>query len=372
MRRALPRWPALALAIAALAPLAAAAQARAATPGFSIERGPGYKILRVASPWPGAARAYSYVLYPRGSPRPAGIRADRFVEIPVRRVVTFSTTYLAQIASLGETDSVVGVDSAAAVSSPELRARIASGRIAEVARNWAPNVELLIALKPDLVLAYGMGNEWDSHPKLEEAGLPVVIDAEWNENEPLARAAWLEFVAAFYGKEELARGRLSRVEAEYGRLKELAARADRRPWVLVNGPFQGSWSVSGGRSYMACAIADAGGAYLWAEDGSTGGLVLSIEAVYARALRADIWLNPSFGARRAADIAALDPRFASLPVLTAGGVWNNNLRLNGEGGNDYFESAVLNPHEVLADLVAIFHPELLPGRRFAYYRRIEP
>jgi iron complex transport system substrate-binding protein len=370
------------LALSIMVALAAGPQAATAAPasplppnaqvaaGFSIEYRQGYKLVTVRSPWPGAGRGFAYALYKRGSPRPAGVSADRFVETPVRRVVTFSTTYVAQIDAIGETDTIVGVDAVAAVSSPAIRARIAAGDVAEAARNGSPDVERIIALAPDLVLAYGVGNEWDSHPKLVEAGLPVVIDGEWNEADPLARASWIEFVAAFYDKEAEARAYFAKVAAEYGRLKALAARAKDRPAVLVNGPFQGSWTVSGGRSYMARFIADAGGSYLWADDPGSGGLQLSIEAVYARALGARVWLNPGFGAARLADLAALDPRFASLPVAKAGDVWNNDLRRNGSGGNDYFESAVLNPQEVLADLVAIFHPELLPDRRFSYYRRL--
>ncbi len=40
------------------------------------------------------------------------------------------------------------------------------------------------------------------------------------------------------------------------------------------------------------------------------------------------------------------------------------------GGSDYFESAAMRPDLVLADLAAMFHPELFPGHVFSYYRRI--
>jgi len=340
--------------------------------GFSIEYRGSYKVIDVTRPWPGARKGYRYVLYPRGTARPSGIAADRFVETPVRRVATFSTTYLPQIVAIGEAASIVGVDTAAFVSSPEVRARIRSGATVETTRNWTPNIELMIALRPDAIFTYGMGNEWDSHPKLVEAGLPVIIDGEWNETDPLARAEWMKFIAAFYDKEAEAQAYFDEVAAEYRRVRSLAARARDRPTVLVNGPFQGSWSVSGGRSYMARFIADAGGAYLWADDASTGALVLSVEAVYARAREARIWLNPSLSAARTADLVALDPRFAGLPVVARGGVWNNNLRLNESGGNDYFESAVMRPDLVLTDLAKIFHPELLADRAFTYYRKVAP
>lgn len=339
--------------------------------GFSIEYRPGYKVLGVGSPWPGAKSGFTYVLYRRGDPRPAGVAADGFFETPLRRVITFSTTYIPQIAALGEADSIVGVDSASFVSTPELRARIESGATVETTRNWSPNLELMISLAPDAVFTYGMGNEWDAHSKMEEAGLPVVVSGDWNEASPLARAEWLKFIAAFYDKEAFASSRFDSIVREYERVRALAAAAKERPRVLADGPFQGSWTVPGGKSYMARYIADAGGIYLWAEDGGTGGLALSSEKVYERALGADIWLNPSIAVRSRADLAALDPRFAALPLLARGGVWNDTRRLGPGGGDDYFESGIMRPDLVLIDLVKIFHPGLLGDRPFTYYLKVD-
>jgi len=363
------------LAFGLLETLAAQDVAHRAEPkrgaGFSIEYGPGYKIVSVDSPWPGAAGGFTYVLYKRGDPRPVGIKADGFFETPVRRVITFSTTYIPEIVAIGEADSIVGVDNAASVSSPELRSRIASGATVETTRNSSPNLELMISLSPDAIFAYGMGEGWDIRPKLAEAGLPVVVDGDWNEATPLARAEWVEFIAAFYDKEDLASAYFDSIAKEYERIRALSSASKERPSVLVNGPFQGSWTVSGGRSFMARLIADAGADYLWAGDGSSGGLSLSIESVYERALGAEVWLNPALTVKTKADIAVLDPRFAALPVVAKGDVWNDTLRLSPGGGDDYFESGVLRPDLVLTDLVKIFHPTLLRDRPFTYYRRID-
>lgn len=338
--------------------------------GFTIEYRQGYKLIEVKSPWPGASRSFRYALYKRGWPKPKGVEADGFFETPLRRAITFSTTYIPQIVALGETESIIGVDNAAYVSTPEVRARIAAGKVAETTRNYLPNIEIMIALAPDAIFTYGMGNEWDSQPKMTEAGLPVIISGEWNEADPLARVEWIKFIAAFYDKETLAASIFDATAKEYERVRALAASAKTRPTVLVDGPFQGSWAVSGGRSYMARFLSDAGAAYLWAGDSSTGALTLSIEAVYARALKADFWLNPAISVNSIADLVAMDSRFSSLPAVASGNVWNDNVRISPEGGNDYFESAVLHPDLVLADLVKIFHPELLADRPFTYYKRV--
>jgi len=38
---------------------------------------------------------------------------------------------------------------------------------------------------------------------------------------------------------------------------------------------------------------------------------------------------------------------------------------------DYYESGVANPDKILADLVAIFHPELMPEHDFYYYTQLK-
>lgn len=337
---------------------------------FQIEQKNGYKILTVSKLWPGANATRTYVLYPRGSQTPAGVKADLFIQVPVQRVVLYSTTYIPAIEAIGALDTVVGVDNASYVYSPALRARIGAGKVVETTKNWMPDIERLIALKPDVVFNFGIGNEWDTFPKMQEAGLPVVLLGEWNEQDPVARAQWAVFIAAFFNKETQAQERVNAISRAYNTLKTLAAGSAPRPRVLVNGPFQGIWAVSGGQSYMARLIADAGGDYLWADNKESGGLNLSVEAVFERAFKADVWLNPVYGANRLADVRGLDPRFSTLPVLKKGQVWTNELRMSPGGGSDYFESAVMNPNLVLEDMITIFHPELLANHTFIYYKKL--
>ena len=49
---------------------------------------------------------------------------------------------------------------------------------------------------------------------------------------------------------------------------------------------------------------------------------------------------------------------------------NNNARVNVDGGNDYWEGGISNPDIVLADLIKILHPELLPEHQLFYYRKL--
>ncbi len=65
-------------------------------------------------------------------------------------------------------------------------------------------------------------------------------------------------------------------------------------------------------------------------------------------------------------------RFGQFAAFQNGAIYNNNARQKENGGNDYWESGVANPDVVLADLITIFHPELLPDRELYYYRKLEP
>jgi len=69
-------------------------------------------------------------------------------------------------------------------------------------------------------------------------------------------------------------------------------------------------------------------------------------------------------------LGIFDPRFALLPPFRGNRIYNNDARRNGTGGNDYYEGGVWRPDQVLEDLASIFHPNLFPGYRPVYYRRL--
>jgi iron complex transport system substrate-binding protein len=143
-----------------------------------------------------------------------------------------------------------------------------------------------------------------------------------------------------------------------------------KPTVFANTPFEGTWYMPGGQSFTAQLLADAGADYLWADDESTGTLFLDFETVFDQAATADYWINIGFFGGLA-DLTAADERFSDFAAYQNNGVYNNDARTNDFGGNDFYEGGVANPHLVLADLIKIFHPELLPDHEFVYYRLVE-
>ncbi len=336
---------------------------------FEVQYFPSYKIVTVSRPWPGAESGVTYLLVQRGTQPPAAVSADKTFEIPVRSIVTMSTSYLPCLEELDVLDTLVGHENFAWVYSKAVNERIATGAVREVGSGPTVNVELLLDLDPDLIMAYGMGNEWDTHPKLEEAGLPYVINAEWNETTPLSRAEWIKYVAVFYNREAEANAYFHSVVEEYTSLSEIAAGTEKKPTVFSGAPYQGTWWMPGGGSFAARFFKDSGAAYVWADDDSTGGLMLDVETVYERAGDAEYWLNTGYW-NTLDDAKSADERFGEFKAYKTGMIYNNNERMSPGGGNDYYESGPINPQKVLADLIKIFHPELLPGHELYYYKKL--
>jgi iron complex transport system substrate-binding protein len=281
-----------------------------------------------------------------------------------------STSYIGYMQQLGLLDTLVGCDSFKYIYSPRVREMIEDDKLNQVGSGPNVNVELLYAMNPDIIMTYGLGSKWDTHPKLLEAGLKVVLNAEHTEVNPLARSEWIKFFAAFYNKEKEASRYFDRLVEDYRDMAEEAQQVEDKPTVLNNAPYQGTWWIAGGESFAAQFIEDAGGDYLWSDSSSEGALKLDFEAVYEKAADADIWINPGTW-RNLDEGLAKDRRFAEFKAFREGNVYNNNRRMNEHGYSDYWESGVIHPDVILADLIKIFHPHLLPDHELYYYRKLE-
>lgn len=340
--------------------------------GFSIEYHNSYKVITVQTPWPGATESMQYALVQCGAPAPEGFLDEQIIEVPVQSIVTMSTTYLPALDELGLLDRLVGVDDTTYVNNPKVLKMAEEGKLASIGYGSGVNVEKVLELAPGLVMTYGSGTpEYDAHPVLLQAGQKVVVNAEWMDTSPLGRAEWLKFIAAFFNKEAEAETLFTKIAQEYQELAALTAAVSQRPTVFTGSAYQGTWYVPGGQSYAAAFLRDAGAVYLWSDDTSTGSLPLAVEAVFEKAQNADFWLNVGFFVGSLDDLKAMDARYADFAAFQNGNVWNNDAKTNPNGGNDYYESAVLHPALVLADLIHILHPDLLPDHELVYYRQVK-
>lgn len=338
--------------------------------GFDIEYTTNYKILKIVNRIGGKTDTVKYALVNRGTDAPEGFDKAHTIEIPVRNLIGMSSLQIAMADFVESPDILTGLASLKYVTSPKVRTNIKLGKVKEIGEEGTINSEVAILLNPDLVMA--MGNPSASFTRYQtiiNAGIPVLLISEWLENTPIGRAEWVKVMAALVNKEDVVNEKFAAIEKEYNKLAQIGRNASVKPSIIVGMPYKGSWFVPDGTSFLTRFFKDAGASYAWYDSKGTGSMGLSFESVAPIALKADYWINCGTAISKA-DIAANDVRYTYFKPYKSNTIYNFNKRINDLGSNDYWESGVVNPHIVLADLIKILHPELLPNHELVYYRQI--
>jgi iron complex transport system substrate-binding protein len=339
--------------------------------GFTVDYHKHYKIVSVNRPWKDAKTQFQYVLVQCGTPTPTGFKPEQIVQIPVRSVVTLSTTHFVPLQRLGVLDRLVGISNFKDVTTPAISEKIQANQLTEVGDAGSLNLEKILELSPDLVTTFGTGNpKQDAHPKLLEAGIKVAIVAEYMESTPLGQAEWMKFLAVFFNKEAEAERSFAETRQRYQAIATQVKAVKLRPTVFSGFDSKGTWYMPGGDSYMATFFQDAGANYLWANQRSPGSLQLNFEQVYDRAAPAQFWIIGSQSIKTHQDVIAADSRYQGFAAVQSNNLFSPTAKVNAEGGNDYWQSGTANPDLLLADLVKIFHPELVPDHQLVYYRQL--
>jgi iron complex transport system substrate-binding protein len=341
--------------------------------GFTIEYFPNYKILSIVSSFEKTADTLQYILLEKDTARPQGYPNAQLIHIPVRSLVAMSSMHVGLLDFLEAENILTGLGTLQYVYSPKVIAMIKAGEVAEIGRDQGLNEEKLVEMHPDVVMTIGSpGSKTDHYYILKQAEIPVLINSEWIEKTPLARAEWVKLVAALLNKEKLVNEKFAKIESEYNRLSKLAASAQTKPSVISGLNTKDAWFLPSGDGYMAQFFRDAGADYHWSNNKASGSLPLNFESVYPIALKADYWVNVGFGKNDARkDILAQDSRYSDFNAYKSGKMFSYNNRVNEQDSNDFFESGNVHPHIVLSDLVKIFHPELLPDHQLVYYKQLK-
>lgn len=332
----------------------------------------GYTLAEVFHRVEGAAAdTLRYALYPRDSSPPRNLpEGTEAIPTPAEKAVCLSTTHVGALHLLGESRRIAGAAGLPYVYAADVRRRVAAGEVKEVGQVQQLNMETLLELAPDLVIADAVSAaDLQALERLRRAGVPVALCADWQETTPLGRAEWLKFFGALCGQTDAAVERFDTTENAYVRLRDRASAAERKPVALKGAPYQGVWHVPAGKSYAAQFLYDAQAEYPFQTEGETGSLGLDFEAVYPVGREAEFWIGP--GAVRTLDeLKAQNPRLAQFRAVQEGGVYNSARRATPGGGLDYYESGPYRPDRVLADYLRIFHDGLLPPDTLYYHQRL--
>lgn len=335
--------------------------------GFVVQSLGNSKLVEVLSPFQGATTGFKYLLVPHKEEIPEHEADVKVIRIPLSSIVCTSTSHIPLLDYLGETDRLIGFSSMDYISSVKMRQRIDAGKVQELGVDKGINLERLAVLKPDMLMGYSMSSDYGQFKKMEELGVPVVINAEYLEKHPLGRAEWIKFMALFFNKEKEADSVFQIVEKNYQEIKSLADQSTTKPSVLSGIVYGDAWFLPGGQNYASKILKDAGCNYIWEADSSHGFLELSFEAVYAKAHQADIWIGVGTYATLA-DIKNADQRYERFRPFQQKQVYTYDARKGAKGGSEFLELGYLRPDIILKDLVKIAHPELLPDYALYFHK----
>ncbi|MCL1821321.1 MAG: ABC transporter substrate-binding protein [Prolixibacteraceae bacterium] len=340
--------------------------------GFVISMEGNYRKLTVRNPWEKAKNIdVDYYLVDKNGEIPAWMKDKNIIRTPVENIICLSTTHIAFLDALDEIDKLTGVSGSIYISNRRVTEKIAQNKIVDVGYDQNLNYEEIIRINPDLVMAYGVDSEiTNSLNKFRDLGVTVLLNADYLEPSPLGKSEWIKFVGALFNKEAMADSIFCEIERNYLALSQHAGNVVKKPKVMMGFPYRDAWWVPGGDSYMSLLIADAGGDYLGKENPSHESFVISFEDALMWASQADLWLNVGMLDSKA-QMLNVDARFEKFKTFREGKIYNNNRRTTSLGGNDFWESSIMFPDLILADLIRIFHAGLLPADTLTYYKLIE-
>ena len=329
-----------------------------------VEQRDGYRVATIVSARDSNTVEAAYILVDRNVELPDSLPQGIILRTPLDNVAVFASVFAGAFEELGCIDAVKGVVDKDYFKQPAIIAGLKNGKVADLGPSSGPSTELLTALHPQAIIMNiyeGMDVKG-----IDKTGIPIIKIADNLEKDPLARAEWIRFLGMLTGTESKADSIFSSVKAEYLRLKGKASLYESRPRVLTDNMYQGVWYVPGGASFQARLIEDAGGDYIWKDDRSTGSLNLSYEEVLAKAHDADIWMLKLFGVKdldRDA-LCGMDQRYKNFKCLIKGNVYYSDTE-----ESTLFEDLPFHPDKVLADYIALFHPE--SGMALKYFLKIK-
>ena len=140
----------------------------------------------------------SYFVARNGEQAPAGFNGP-VIPAGAKQIVCMSSSYIAMLDALGEISRIVGVSGIDYIANPYILAHKDS------IKDMGPemNYELLIGLKPDVVLLYGIGDAQTAvTDKLKELSIPYLYMGEYLEESPLGKAEWMIVLSELTDKRE--------------------------------------------------------------------------------------------------------------------------------------------------------------------------
>lgn len=330
----------------------------------------GVKLVDVADPQTDEDRmpvSYHFALVQKGTEAevPEGYTK---VEVPVERTLVMTMLQLSNFTVLNALDVVKGITGTKNLFDKDIRQRVEDGRIVKIGMEGNFDTELILAANPEVIFISPFKR--GGYDAIKETGVTLVPHLGYKEPHPLGQAEWVKYVGLFIGKEKEADVLFEEIRTRYNELKAKVESLDlkERPTVFSGEMHGGNWFAVGGKNHLAQLFRDAGAEYILKDD-NTGGVPIEYEQMYALAANADYWriLNSYPGDFSYEALRSSEPRNELFKAFKEKHVIYCNMKKT-----PYYESSPVWPNVLLADLIAIFHPEVM-GKEYQprYYQLLK-
>ena len=350
-----------------------------------------YAEALVANPWKAGTMLHRYILIPKGEEgdktvamlakrRSTGARCTTdTVRTPVERSAVFIAPHCQLMYELGCQQAIRGVCDLDYINIPDVKKRAAlSGNtsaqnpIVNCGSSMAPDIERIIALKPEAILLSPFENS-GGYGKLDKLHIPIIEAADYMESSPLGRAEWMKFYGMLFGNEEgksngisgscepKADSLFAKIEKEYLSLKAQAAGYTKGLSILTERKTGNVWYVPGGQSTIGILLKDANARYIFGDDQHSGSLAMSPEQILAKGKQVDVWAFKYFGGAPLSQAQLLQEYdgYKALAAFSRGNIYQVDTSTV-----PYFELTSFHPELLLREFIILAHGERFGKLRF--------
>ena len=390
-----------------------------------------YAEVNVANPWKAGTLLHRYILIPKGEEgdktvtrlalqRTSGMGCTTdTVRTPVERSAVFIAPHCQLMYELGCQQAIRGVCDLNYINIPDVRKRAASAgkassgnassgnassgkassgnasaqnSIVDCGSSMAPDIERIIALKPEAILVSPFENS-GGYGKLDKLHIPIIEAADYMESSPLGRAEWMKFYGMLFGQDKnisttvagkalttvagkalttvagkaseatlpascelKADSLFAKIEKEYLKLKAEAGKLPKGLSILTERKTGNVWYVPGGQSTIGILLKDANARYIFSDDKHSGSLPMSPEQILAKGKQVDVWAFKYFGGAPLSQVQLLQEYdgYKALAAFSRGNIYQVDTSTV-----PYFELTSFHPELLLREFIILAH-----GSRF--------
>ncbi|NRB51867.1 MAG: ABC transporter substrate-binding protein [Saprospiraceae bacterium] len=341
---------------------------------FTVDYHDSYKLVRThATFYPNGKEGDSknredvLVLVQKGSNPPplTGELADAHVlYVPAATVavnVQHSESFLRELGLVDRINAIGGLFS----YDTAMRTKALEDKVGQVGYSWhsPPNIEVLLTRQPELFLmTLASMSHTESLEKCRQLDVPTAAVFDWAEQDYLARAEWLKFYALFFNAEEKANQVFQVIEDRVQELKQLAASTGGGSALWGYHGSKGRW-VMQLESFPAQYLRDANldNVLLSNTVANANGIqTLSTEQLLVRGQAADHWV---IGDIHASPLPK-EEIMSSFAAWKQNQLYHNMERVDPKSNSsDWYATAIVRPDSVLADLISLVYPDVLPDHQ---------